>query len=160
MAFRDLRFQGVASGVRDAGVVDLASADFAEIAAYDRAFTPAARDAFLAGWIAAPGVIVMGLRENARLAGYGVARPCRLGYKIGPLFAERADIAKRIAGSLMARFVGEQAQIDLPEANPAAVALAEAFGLQMRFGCMRLYYGPQPALPIERIFAVTLFEFG
>jgi hypothetical protein len=161
-AFRDLRYQGTAASTSapDPAVAALGSGDFAEISAYDRAFVPAARNAFLARWIAAPGVITLGLREQGRLAGYGVARPCRVGFKIGPLFAERADIAERIARGLVARIAGQQVQIDVPEANPAAVALAERFGLQMSFGCMRLYHGPVPALPIARTFAVTSLEFG
>jgi hypothetical protein len=159
-AFRDVRYQGSAVGAADPEVVTLGTGDFAKIAAYDRGFLPAARDAFLARWIAAPGVITMGLHENDELAGYGVARPCREGFKIGPLFADRADIAERIAASLMGSIAGQQVQIDVPEANPAAIALAEGFGFRMSFGCMRLYYGPVPALPIGQTFAVTSLEFG
>ena len=160
VAFRDVRYQGFAHGTNDANVVELGSADFAEIAAYDRAFVPTAREAFLMRWVSAVGVITMGMRESGRLTGYGVARPCRVGFKIGPLFAERADVAERIARSLMARIAGKQVQIDLPEVNLAAVALAEGCGLQVSFSCMRLYYGPPPVLPIERTFAVTSLEFG
>jgi len=88
-------------------------------------------------------------REYGNLVGYGVARPCRVGFKIGPLFAERAEIAERIARDLMARIPGQQVQMDLPEANQAAVAMADRLGFHMSFGCMRLYYGQQSALPIR-----------
>ena len=70
-AFRDVRYQGAALGRNDAGVIELGRTDFAEIAAYDCAFVPTSREAFLARWISAPGV----MRENGKLAGYGVARP-------------------------------------------------------------------------------------
>ncbi|MDX2155974.1 MAG: GNAT family N-acetyltransferase [Hyphomicrobiaceae bacterium] len=159
-AFRDVRFEGIANGAPDPAVVALGSRDHAEISAYDQAFVPASRDAFLSRWIAAPGVIALGARAAGQLIGYGVARPCRIGFKIGPLLAESPDIAERIALSLMSRFAGQQVQIDLPEANPAAVTLAGRLGLAMSFACMRLYYGPPPALPIERTFAVTTLEFG
>lgn len=160
-AFRDVRYQGAALGGSDnPKIVELGGEDFSEIAPYDRNFVPASRDAFLARWISAPGVIIRGVREKAALAGYGVIRPCRVGFKIGPLFAESAEIAECIARSLMSRIVGQQIQIDLPEANPAAVALAQRLGLQMSFGCMRLYYGRAPKIPIERTFAVTSLEFG
>jgi len=159
-AFRDVRFEGIAVGASEPAAALLGSGDFAEIAAYDRAYVPAAREAFLARWITAPGVVTMGIREIGKLVGYGVARPCRVGFKIGPLFAERAEIAERIARSLMARIPGQQVQMDIPEANPAAVAMVKRFGFKMSFGCMRLYYGPPPALPIERTFAVTSLEFG
>jgi hypothetical protein len=32
--------------------------------------------------------------------------------------------------------------------------------LAKAFGCARLYPGPDPGLPDERIFGVTSFEFG
>ena len=132
----------------------------AEITAYDRPFFPAPRDGFLRRWVTAPGVLTMGLRQDGALRGYGVARPCRVGFKIGPLFADTPAIAEAIAATLMASIAGQQVQIDLPEANPAAAALAERFGLEVSFGCMRLYYGTAPALPIERTYAVTSLEFG
>jgi hypothetical protein len=159
-AFRDVRFEGTAVGTSEPTAALLDSGDFPEIAVYDRAFVPAVREAFLARWITAPGVVTVGIRENGKLAGYGVARPCRAGFKIGPLFADRPEIAERIARHLMARIPGEHVQMDLPEANPAAVVMAERFGFKMSFGCMRLYYGQQPALPIGRTFAVTSLEFG
>jgi hypothetical protein len=159
-AFRDVRFEGVAVGASAADAILLGGSDFPEIAIYDRAFVPAAREAFLSRWIAAPGVITAGVREKGKLVGYGVVRPCRVGYKIGPLFAERAEIAELIARNLMRGIPGQNVQMDLPEANASAVDMAERFGFKMSFGCMRLYYGPRTALPIERTFAITSLEFG
>ena len=141
-------------------IVPLANVPFAELAAYDRCHFFAPREAFLRRWIDQSGGAALGFVDAGRLKGYGVLRKCRVGYKIGPLFADRADIAEHIARSLMARMPGEQVQIDLPEANLAAVALAERFGFKMSFGCMRLYHGSPPALPIGRTFAVTSLEFG
>lgn len=159
-AFRDLRYQGKAKGSVHADVVELSSMDIHEIEVYDRFFVPAPRKNFIAGWISAPRVITMGVRLHDKLAGYGVARPCRVGFKIGPLFADSPLIAKRIADSLMVRFAGDLVQMDLPEANPSAITLADQLGLNMSFGCMRLYYGAAPSLPIDRTFAVTSLEFG
>jgi len=48
----------------------------------------------------------------------------------------------------------------VPEANPAGVALAQRAGLREVFGCARMYRGPQPDVPVGRIFGVTSFEFG
>ena len=60
----------------------------------------------------------------------------------------------------MSRIAGQPVQIDLPETNTEAVAMARRFGFTMSFGCMRLYYGAPPQLPIDRTFAVTSLEFG
>jgi hypothetical protein len=76
------------------------------------------------------------------------------------LFADRADLARRVLSTLMARIEGHQVQMDVPEVNADAVALAGAFALSPVFGCVRLYYGPKPDLPIGKTFAVTSLEFG
>ena len=74
--------------------------------------------------------------------------------------AARPDAAERIIGSLMSRFPGQQMQLDVPEPNEAGTRLAMKFGLKEVFGCARMYHGPAPDLPVERIFGVTSFEFG
>jgi len=50
--------------------------------------------------------------------------------------------------------------LDVPEANPAALALAQAHSLQRVFETVRMYKGPAPALPLHRIFGNTSFELG
>jgi GNAT superfamily N-acetyltransferase len=158
---RDLRFEGVARGSdAHANVVPLDLADFDEIERFDRAFFPAPRIAFLRRWIGQSGAHVAGVRENGTLAAYGVARPCVTGFKIGPLFADRAELAGHVLSALTARIAGQQVQIDIPEPNAAATELAGRFGLKVSFGCVRLYHGEIPELPLQRIFAVTSLEFG
>lgn len=159
-AYRDLRFEGTAAGAKDPDAVLLDGTDFAELEQFDRPLVPAPRTEFLRRWIEQPGAHVVGLRESTGLAAYGVARPCRVGYKIGPLFAERADLAQRVLSTLMARIQAHQVQMDVPEANAEAVALAGHFSLSLSFGCVRLYHGPIPDLPVHKIFAVTSLEFG
>ena len=60
----------------------------------------------------------------------------------------------------MAKIAGSQVQVDLPEVNEAAVSLVSQFGLSEVFGCVRLYHGPKPDLPLQQIYAVTSLEFG
>lgn len=159
-AHRDVRYQGTAAGSAHPGVATLGEADFDDIDRFDRTCFPAPRTAFLRLWLTRPGVHVAGVREEGRLVAYGVARPCRVGFKIGPLFAERDEQAVPLLDTLMARIAGQQVQIDVPEVNAAAVALAQRHGLSEVFGCVRLYLGPDPDLPLDRIFAVTSLEFG
>lgn len=159
-AHRDVRYQGVANGVDDPGVAVGDQSHFEDLERYDRPFFPAKRSRFLRLWMQEPGVITASLTEEGRVVGDGVARPCRVGYKIGPLFADRVDVAKRIAGALMAHIRGEQVQMDVPEANAAAVTLAADLGLAPVFGCLRMYLGEPQALSIERTFAITSMEFG
>jgi hypothetical protein len=159
-AYRDLRYQGIAAGRRSPRVVSLAPAEFGDIEAYDKAFFPVPRTAFLRGWLSQDGARVTGIREGGKLVAYGVARPCRVGFKNGPLFADRADLATDVLSDLAARIAGRQVQIDIPEPNSAGLAISKALGLAMSFGCVRLYHGPDPGLPVDRIFGVTSLEFG
>lgn len=159
-AYKDVRFQGVAQGTPDAEVQRLDPSIFAIVDRFDRSHFPAPRTSFLQRWIFQPGACALGMFEKGELAGYGVARPARMGYKIGPLFASRPDVAQRLVTSLMAHFAGEQVQLDVPGSNEAGIRLASGLGLKEVFGCARMYYGGTPNLPIERIFGVTSFEFG
>jgi len=160
LAYRDLRFEGIAQGTADPQVCALDPSMFALVEAVDRAYVPAPRPSFLRQWMFQPGAHAIGLIERDRLVGYGVARPARVGYKLGPVFAERPDIAERLIGSLMAKIAGQQVQLDVPEPNQAGMQLARQFGLKEVFGCARMYCGGDPKLPVEGIYGVTSFEFG
>jgi GNAT superfamily N-acetyltransferase len=164
LAHKDLRFEGIAprtaQGPADPEVRTLSEANFEMIDRFDRTHVPAARTSFLRRWMFQPGAHAVGLFENDQPVGYAIARPARVGYKIGPVYAAREDIAERLIGSLTARIPGEQVQLDVPEPNEAGTRLAIKFGLKEVFGCARMYHGPAPDLPVGRIFGVTSFEFG
>ena len=159
-AYRHLRMQGVARGCADAEIVTDRARLINDILAFDAGRFPAPRENFLRNWLDRPGLHVAGLYRGDKFAGYGVARPCRSGFKIGPLFATDVVIADRVLGDLMSRINGAQVQLDLPETNRAALALAGKHGLEEVFGCVRLYHGSPPKIYIEDIYAVTSLEFG
>lgn len=159
-AYRHLRMQGVARGSADAGVVSDVGRLIDDILAFDKGRFPAPREVFLRNWLNRPGLHVAGLYRGETLAGYGVARPCRSGFKIGPLLATDVVTADRLLGDLLSHIDGEQVQIDMPETNRTASALAGKYGLEEVFGCVRLYLGEQPKIYIEDVYAVTSLEFG
>jgi len=143
-------------------VAELSSARFADIAAYDRRFFPAERDAFLRAWLAQPGAAALGVHsDGGELAGYGVIRSCREGHKIGPLFADSPAIARALFDALAARASpGAPVFLDIPERNSDARALAESRGMQKVFETARMYTGDFPDLPLDNLFGVTTFELG
>ena len=99
--------------------------------------------------------------EGTQLHGFGAIRPCLRGWKIGPLFADAPTTAARLFTQLTAGLpAGSTFYLDVPEANPAALALAQAHSLQRVFETVRMYKGPAPALPLHRIFGNTSFELG
>jgi len=94
------------------------------------------------------------------LAAWGVIRPCRKGYKIGPLVADDRAAAEAVLSSLLAGIGDNEVFLDIPAINRDAVSLAEELGLAPVFATARMYTGPIPPLRIERVFGVTSFELG
>jgi len=160
-AGRDLRFEGTGELFpAPQNIVDLSDVPFEKTDAYDRVHFPAPRSAFLQSWITQPGSFSRGLVQDGTLKGFGVIRPCRTGYKIGPLFADDPHTADALFRSLVGKVPGEPVYLDVPENNAAAVALASRYKLSEVFGCARMYYGSPPALPESEIFGITTFELG
>ncbi|GAB6042423.1 GNAT family N-acetyltransferase [Endothiovibrio diazotrophicus] len=162
LAYRNVRYQGRAGGASaaDPGVVELCSLPFDEVAAFEQPFFPAERAEFLRAWIGQPESAALGLLEDG-LVGYGVIRRCLDGWKVGPLYVNEAGQAERLLAALTARIpAGETFFLDVPEANPAAVALARGHAMEVVFETARMYRGPAPALPVDRIFGVASFEIG
>jgi GNAT superfamily N-acetyltransferase len=161
LAYRNIRFAGTAArgGVTPDGIVPLARLPFARIEAYDRPLFPAPRAGFLRAWIGQENHVALGFVRDGALAGYGVIRPCRQGWKIGPLFADDPAVAETLFTALSAHADGPLF-LDVPEPNAAAVRLAERYGMTPVFETARMYTGPAPAIDLARIFGVTSFELG
>jgi hypothetical protein len=89
-----------------------------------------------------------------------VLRACRAGYKTGPLFADDDRVAGELLGALTASVPGQLITLDVPNSNPAAVALAERHGMTSIFETARMYPRKPSALPIKHLFGVTSIELG
>ncbi len=133
---------------------------FDAVTAYDRAFFPAPREAFLRAWLAAPGHVARVATGQGGLVGLGVLRPCREGVKIGPLFADDARTARALFAALLREAPPGPVFLDLPEPNADAVAMAVAAGMAPAFETARMYAGAPPDLPVGRIYGITSFELG
>jgi len=142
-------------------IVPLAALPFGQVEDYDQTFFPAGRSAFLALWLSRPGSVALGRLRGKELGGYGVIRPCRSGYKIGPLFAETEEDAEVLLAALVAAVPPPGPFfLDVPACNEAAVRLAERHGMAAVFETARMYTGPAPAMALERTFGITTFELG
>ncbi len=159
---RNLRMAGTGrkAAQLDPALVDLPTLPFADVSAYDRQHFGFARDAFLRRWIEPVGGLALGFVTHHTLQGLGVVRPCRDGFKIGPLFADTPEVADALFLALSEHAAGRPLFLDTPENNPAALALAQRHNLSEVFGCARMYHGPAPALPWKNIYGVTTFELG
>jgi Acetyltransferase (GNAT) domain/Acetyltransferase (GNAT) family len=168
LAGRNVRYTGTSSSgstASDADIRAITADDLDAIADYDQAFFPDNRGAFIKQWSFAPaarnsrfGVVA---RIDDAIKGFGVVRACRNGFKIGPLFADDAAIAEAIYGTLCRELPPDsEVSLDVPEANAAAVDLAERADLAPSFETARMYRGGMPELPIARTFGITTFELG
>ncbi len=162
-AHRNVRFVGIASS-RDlpcSQIVELKDVDTDLIRSYDLGHFPAKRNAFLRLWLRQPGSHALGWKEGGVLRGMACIRPCREGYKVGPLNADSAEIAESLLDALCSRLPeGATIFLDLPEPNRAALDLAQARGMQPVFETARMYAGGRAELPLQRIFGITSFELG
>ena len=159
-AWPNFRFGGAVVGRADGSLRDAREVPFAEVARLDRVLFPAPRPAFLAAWLAADTSRSLALVEDGRLTGLGTIRRCRAGCKVGPLYAPDATSAERILRALAATAPGVEIYLDVPGPNLSAMRLAQSLGLTQRFETARMYQGPAPVLPLERIFGITTFELG
>lgn len=163
LAYRNIRYQWRArpASAPTPRLVPLAQLPFHQLSRYDRGCFPAPREPFLRPWIAMPGTIALGLVDQGTIRGYGVLRPCRQGYKIGPLFADGPEIAEELLQGLTREVEGPgEVFLDVPEVNPRARELAERHGMVKVFETARMYTGEDPPIPLERIYGVTTFELG
>jgi ribosomal protein S18 acetylase RimI-like enzyme len=166
LAYRNIRYGGgitSRTSHREDGSIEIMPLDRSspEIAAYDRKLFPAARDGFLQAWISADGHVARTAHRGGKLAGYGAIRPCRTGFKIGPLFADDREVASALLAQLIAETEkNDEIFLDVPEPNEDAVSLARALGLEPVFETARMYTGAAPAIDLNRMFGVTTFELG
>jgi len=162
LAYANVRYGGaVAAPDRpQADVVELSEVPLATVEACDAIVFPAPRTAFLRAWINAPGHVGCARVSDGRLAGFGVIRPCRQGYKIGPLVADDRATAGVVLSALVVKVGGGHIFLDIPGINRDAIALAEDWGLAPVFETARMYTGAIPPLQLDRLFGVTTFELG
>lgn len=139
----------------------LGAEDAAAIGDYDALAFGAPRPDFLAGWLGPTATRQSeAYFEDGAVRGYGSVRRTVAGWKIGPLFADSAAIAEALLATLVTPAGTDELAIDIPAPNAEGTALAERLGFTPGFVTTRMYRGPAPHLPLERIFGVTTLELG
>jgi GNAT superfamily N-acetyltransferase len=139
---------------------DLATVPFDALTAYDRRCFPARREAFLLAWTTMPGHVARAAHRNGTLDGYAVLRPCREGFKVGPLFAGTPTTAATLLDALLPHAAGAPVFLDIPVDNVAATALAVDHHGVAVFETARMYRGRPPGFDRRKVFGMTTFELG
>ncbi|MGR9100950.1 MAG: GNAT family N-acetyltransferase, partial [Gammaproteobacteria bacterium] len=130
-AYRNIRFEYRPGKKRENGnspaAIPLTSAYLDVLSEYEKDCFPANRHGFLKSWLDMPHAKPIGCFLGNVLQGYGVIRKCREGYKIGPLFADNADIAETIFTELCSDVKpGQPVFFDVPEVNRKAMEMVES----------------------------------
>ncbi|MEO0623709.1 MAG: GNAT family N-acetyltransferase [Pseudomonadota bacterium] len=152
------RYGGLPEGLRGGGTRPYDPAMAGALARYDTRVFGVDRAAYLAAWLGQSGARIR-VAEQDGIRGWGLARPCLEGHKIGPLFADDAATAEALLSSLSEGLAGP-VFLDVPGTNPEAIVLAKKAGLSPVFETARMYRGAPPPADLARTFGITSFEFG
>ena len=159
-AYRHIRYEGRGGGERPANLIKLNTIPFEQLVTYDRQHFPAQRRLFLKHWLEQPEAKALGVLQSEELVGYGVLRASHTGSKIGPLFANNPQIAEELFQGLKAFAPDQPIYLDVPDANPEALKLAERHSLKPVFSTVRMYTLRIPPIHIEQVFGETTLELG
>ncbi|WP_027165069.1 GNAT family N-acetyltransferase [Mesorhizobium sp. WSM3224] len=158
--YETVRYSGRPAGLPDGGDIQpVTAADTAGILAYDRQCFPAPRDAFLREWLRQPRIALLSA-GSAGIAGYGVARRCREGFKVGPLFADGTDHALALVAEFSGRIGNEALHIDVPASQVQFTAMLQAAGMAAGFTTTRMYKSGKPGNVRSMVFGITTLELG
>ncbi|HSV49562.1 MAG TPA: GNAT family N-acetyltransferase [Candidatus Acidoferrales bacterium] len=162
LAYGNERYAGIAKdGELDSQCRLISSGDFENIVEFDAKFFPTQRRQFLKPWLnQKDATALLAKDDTGKLCGYGVVRKCFQGSRVGPLFAETPQTAKRLFDSLAASVAGQEIFIDVPTVNSAALQLALSNDMKPVFTTARMYTKQAPNLPLDKIFGVTSLELG
>lgn len=137
------------------------SADMEKLLQMDLDISGTDRAAYLKAWLSQiQSRRTLVFEVGGRVAGFGTIRVCRDGHKIGPLFADDAEVALSLIQALVAYAEAQHVYIDIPDPNDAGVDLAKTLGLQPVFSCARMYRGRPLERQTDRIFGEMSFELG
>ncbi|MEM0965559.1 MAG: GNAT family N-acetyltransferase [Verrucomicrobiota bacterium] len=157
----NVRMSGkAASATPNPNIKDLALISWDEILKLDQQGFSTNRETLLRYWIDLPESFSFGYQSEGKLEGFGVIRPASDGFRIGPLFAETANIAEKLLLSLCGAVSGERVYVDMPDINPEAIPMAKRLGMNEVSRCARMYAGPPPDIPYDKTFAVASLELG
>jgi GNAT superfamily N-acetyltransferase len=162
LAYRNVRYRGRAEpATLHASVRPAAEVAFETVSDFDRQIFPERREAFLRSWLTQPIAGAYVAQDGGRLTGYTVVRRCREGWKVGPLAADDAVIARRLYDAAADHAPSREAIfIDVPEANPDAESFLTGLSVTPVFETARMYTGPDPAIELPKLFGVTTLELG
>jgi hypothetical protein len=130
----------------------------------DRLACGAKRAALLHNLAAGGGMLARTGSSNGHLGGYGVLRPGRRAWHLGPLVADDPETAAELVDALVEPSDADVAQdviVDVVDGSAFEAVLARrGFAIARRLQRMVRPRGDTTLLAGERVYAVTGFELG
>jgi len=161
-------------------VVDAGEAPLDQLNELERRYSGWDRPQFVENWIkfhtdnAQHGRFSVAIVDDGCVLGYGCVRPATTSFRVGPLFAETAEVAKAILYKLaklasqaisqpdnqIASSVKAVLDVDICVANPQAVTIFDELKMPNTFTTLRMWKGKQPEVDVNIIYGVTTLEVG
>ena len=166
-ALSDIRLSPASVTIQPASEVD-----FNDLLEYDIHVHVFPRQAFLEKWISAPNCHAsVAVSNDGKIVGYTVVRSTLKrgdGWRIGPLFADNAEIARSLYREACGRVAAEDPQglitADVPYGdliNPDALKVVKEMSATLTFKCVRVYTKGIPlGMPLQKLFAITSLSIG
>ncbi len=127
---------------------------------FDTQISGISRPAYMHSWFT--GTKTRQSLANGAGTALGTIRQCADGFKIGPLYAPDASVAKSLAKALVAKAGAhdDPISIDAPSHNTSANEMCKKLGLEQVFSTARMYKGATVPTPNPFEFGIATMELG
>jgi hypothetical protein len=151
------QIEGTFPSIPSPDVLAFRNSDFQAICDYDAQCFPARRKVFLNSWLHHPTLVYW---KDQQMMGYAVIRPCYIGFKIGPLFADNDEIAEILLSHILSYASGQRVMIAIPEYQSIVHTWQNDYKMQKVFSVARMYRGGKPQRSLNQTYAITSYELG
>jgi GNAT superfamily N-acetyltransferase len=101
--------------------------------------------------------------KTGEINGYGVIRPCMVGYRVGPIYSDSPESAKTLTRVLLAQVPSDsQIIFDIPNTNTFSHMFATFFGLDRvkEVDTLAMFKGDIPNLKESKCYGTASLEIG
>jgi GNAT superfamily N-acetyltransferase len=122
---------------------------------------PGDRAHYIRTWTTQPAARTrVALSDQDAVVGLVVCRPCRIGWRVGPLLSPSAHVAEALMCSVLEGMGPQEISVDMPEPAVAAHALALGHGMIPTSMTHRMYKGQPRHYDPRALFAIASPELG
>jgi len=156
-----VRYEGKIAPVADSRIRQASPGNMETMIARDARACGIRRTAFATAWFShTPTRHTMVLMEGAVIAGFATFRRCRLGSKIGPLYAFSETDARALFAANPFATSDEPCFVDVSDHNAPLAKVIKSLDFEATFETARMFSGTQPATNPAQFQAIATMELG